>query len=163
MRQVKRIPIIKKVLKETKTKRKLYKLFEYIKGGIKASGFDFKIHDYVDYFYKNKTLFEFWKQNPDLRFTQLLINTGILPNFPGFWYYLEDEELFIKAGLLKPRDIYFWGINYDIKNKKLKNTKYKLIKDLDTDHIKVLVNNDICGRMYKELLLEELRLRNDSI
>lgn len=34
-----------------------------------------------------------WKVRPDLRFSQVLINLFLLPNYPGFWYYKEDEEI----------------------------------------------------------------------
>ena len=32
-----------------------------------------------------------WKKNPDWRLTQLLVNTGVVPNTPGAWYYTEDD------------------------------------------------------------------------
>ncbi len=38
-----------------------------------------------------KKIEEFWLKNPDLRFTQVLVNMDIIPNFPGMWYYKEDE------------------------------------------------------------------------
>jgi hypothetical protein len=34
-----------------------------------------------------------WKEHPDWRLTQLMVNTGIVPNFPGTWYYAEDAEI----------------------------------------------------------------------
>ena len=34
-----------------------------------------------------------WTKNQDWRLTQVLVNTGIIPNFPGFWYYLEDDKV----------------------------------------------------------------------
>lgn len=36
-----------------------------------------------------------WKMNPDLRFSQVLIGLGY-PNFPGFWFYMEEEEILEK-------------------------------------------------------------------
>lgn len=38
-----------------------------------------------------KKIEEFWLENPDLRFTQILVNLKIIPNFHGMWYYKEDE------------------------------------------------------------------------
>jgi len=35
----------------------------------------------------------YWDKNPDLRLTQVLVNLGLIPNFPGFWYYLEDDKI----------------------------------------------------------------------
>ena len=34
-----------------------------------------------------------WIQQPDLRLTQVLVNLGIVPNTPGMWYYLEDDDI----------------------------------------------------------------------
>lgn len=36
---------------------------------------------------------EFWENNPDLRFAQVLITLNLLPNYEGFWYYKEDNEI----------------------------------------------------------------------
>lgn len=36
---------------------------------------------------------EFWLSNPDLRYSQVLITLGIIPNIPGFWYYMEEDEI----------------------------------------------------------------------
>ena len=38
-----------------------------------------------------KRIEEYWLEFPDLRFTQVLVNMNIIPNFPGNWYYKEDE------------------------------------------------------------------------
>ena len=42
---------------------------------------------------KHKEISEFWHNNPDLRYSQVLINMDILPNYPGFWYNLEEDEI----------------------------------------------------------------------
>jgi len=36
---------------------------------------------------------EYWKDCPDLRFSQVLIATGVLPNISGMWYYMEEDEI----------------------------------------------------------------------
>lgn len=41
---------------------------------------------------------EEWKQNPDLRFSQVLIQCGF-PNFTGFWFYKEDSEILKELGI----------------------------------------------------------------
>lgn len=38
-----------------------------------------------------KKIEKFWLKHPELRFTQVLVNLDIIPNFPGMWYYKEDE------------------------------------------------------------------------
>lgn len=37
----------------------------------------------------------YWKKNPDLRFSQVLIGFGF-PNFPGTWFYMEEDEILEK-------------------------------------------------------------------
>lgn len=40
-----------------------------------------------------------WKENPDLRFSQVLISLGF-PNYPGFWFYMEEDEILQKLSKL---------------------------------------------------------------
>ena len=80
-------------------------------------------------------LTQYWQDNPDLRFSQVLINTGLLPNIPGTWFYETDTEILIKQGC-QPRDIILWGKNFDKEGNRLPKTEWILIKDLPTDHIK---------------------------
>ena len=54
-----------------------------------------RIHPIMDF------LEETWKANPDWRLTQLLVNTAVIPNFPGHWYYAEDDELLTAIAKLK--------------------------------------------------------------
>jgi hypothetical protein len=42
---------------------------------------------------------EQWKSVPDFRFSQVLIQMGF-PNFPGFWFYMEDDEILEKIDSL---------------------------------------------------------------
>jgi hypothetical protein len=35
----------------------------------------------------------FWTENPDLRFSQVLVNLGLLENYEGFWYYMEEDQI----------------------------------------------------------------------
>lgn len=50
--------------------------------------------DAFDSIVENKEVIrEFWKENPDLRFSQVLICLELLPNIPGFWYYMEEDEI----------------------------------------------------------------------
>jgi len=105
----------------------------------------------------------FWKENPDWRFSQVLINTGLLPNYVGFWYYIEDEEVLIKLGC-KPREIYFWGVNFTKDMKELPETKWTLIKDLNIDHIKAIIDGKFVreGNKYYKFFIKELKLRENE-
>lgn len=104
-----------------------------------------------------------WKENPDWRFSQLLVNVGLISNVPGFWYYTEEWELLENLGY-QPRETRYWGANFDAKMKKLNGTKYKLIKDLNTNHIKAIIDGQWIGEKnpYYTLLTEELKLRENE-
>jgi len=43
-------------------------------------------------------ILKYWKENPDLRFSQVLVNVGF-PNYPGFWYYKEENEILEELNL----------------------------------------------------------------
>lgn len=101
----------------------------------------------------------YWLQYPDLRISQVLINTGIIPNFPGVWYYEEDEEVLINSGCAEARDIMFWGINYTKDMERLPETKYVLIKDLKTDHIQAILDGGYGSPRYREEFTKELQFR----
>ena len=101
-----------------------------------------------------------WKENPDWRFTQVLVNSGLLPNYPGFWYYIEDEDIFMEL-VGEPKDIYFWGVNYTKDMERLPETKWTLIKDLETDHIEAILDGEYMrsGSKYYKLFKDELKRR----
>lgn len=77
-----------------------------------------------------------WEENPDLRFGQLLFNFDLIPDHP---YNIEEDEWLIKNNYIKFEEIKFWGINYDKNGDRLSTFKYKLLKDLDLDHIKNII------------------------
>ena len=72
-------------------------------------------------------------------------------------------ELLEKLGY-QPRETRYWGTNFTPEMKKLNKTEYKLIKDLDTDHIKAIIDGGWVGEKnpYYTLLTEELKLRENE-
>lgn len=52
-------------------------------------------------------LFYEWMEYPDLRFGQLLINKGIVPD--GKCWNLEEVDWLIKHGYFKPEELQTWG------------------------------------------------------
>ena len=82
-----------------------------------------------------------WLQNQDLRFGQLLCNLRLIHHLEiedNIWN-IEETIWLVDNNYCKFEEINFWGINY-FKNKKLrKTTKYKLLRDLDLDHIKNII------------------------
>lgn len=104
----------------------------------------------------------YWLKNHDLRFTQVLVNMGYIPNTPGFWYYSEDDEVLLKADC-DSRDILFWGQNYDKDMNRLPETNWILIKNMNTDHIKAVIAfmGEKLPSRYKTAFSKELERRNE--
>ena len=50
---------------------------------------------YIKHKYKKykEEIKKFWIDNPDLRFSQVLVTLDIIPNIPGSWYYKEEDEI----------------------------------------------------------------------
>lgn len=167
MRQKQRIPIILDVLKDNDKKREVLEHFFKPKPGIQMEiGMPFyEIDNIIKAWKLNEDLVKkLWIKNPDLRLTQVLINVGIMPNFPGFYYYIEDELLMIDTGLLAPRDILFWGQNYDKDNNRLDETNYILIRDINNGHLQAILDvvfKDIKTHIhpYYKFLTDELKRR----
>lgn len=102
---------------------------------------------------------EFWLENPDLRFSQVLVNLGIIPNLPGFWYYIEENEILEQLGI-EPREYLLWGQVFDKDMNRLPEPIYRPIKDLETGHIQAILDGDWCRLdNYKECFENELKLR----
>lgn len=101
----------------------------------------------------------YWQDHPDQRFTQVLINLGILPNIPGIWYYTEEEEILDFLGI-PARDYLLWGQYFDKDGKKLDKPVRKPIKDLDTEHIEnILFGEWTTNKEYIKCFEDELKLR----
>lgn len=90
--------------------------------------------------YKNYDVIKaYWKVYPDQRFGQVLINLGLITNNLIVWHKEEDQWL-IQNKYILPEEILFWGSNYDKDMNALEETKYSLLKDLTTDHIKNIIS-----------------------
>lgn len=84
---------------------------------------------------------EMWLQNPDLRFGQLLCNLRLIHSLDvenDIWN-IEETTWLVDNNYCTFEEIHFWGINYFKNNKLRKTTKYKLLRDLDLDHIKNII------------------------
>lgn len=104
-------------------------------------GKDSKILDKLVENVKNniENIREIWKNNPDLRLGQLLINEGYVPDYYKL-YNFEEDDWMIENKAIKFEDIKFWGSNYDKDMNRLSETKYKLLKDLDDSHISAILD-----------------------
>ena len=103
---------------------------------------------------------QLWTEYPDERFSQTLVNNNYIPNYQGFWYYMEESEILKEQGV-DASEYLFWGQNYDEKGERLPETRYRLIKELDTDHIKAILNERHTekGSEYHKALTKELEKR----
>ena len=84
---------------------------------------------------------KYWIENPDERLTQVLVNTGILPNVPGLWYYIEEVDWLIEKKILKFEEIKFWGRNYDANKNRLPQTQFVVLKELSKSHIRNIMRD----------------------
>ena len=96
----------------------------------------------IDDLYNNwEEIKEEWLKYPDCRLGQLLVNLNLIPskNIEHIIWNIEEDNWLIENGYCNIEDIKFWGVNYYKNGKKRKTTKFKLLKDLDTDHIKNII------------------------
>lgn len=105
---------------------------------------------------------DYWIDYSDLRFSQILVNLGYLPNMSGFWYYYEENDILKDQGY-KPREYVYWGSIFDSNGNRLPQTKYSLIKDLTIDHLQKLVSggwlrNEEITKIVEDELKIKLRL-----
>ena len=81
-----------------------------------------------------------WLLYPDTRFGQLLSNLGLVPkDVEDYIWNIEEDDWLIKNSYCNIEDIKFWGVNYYKNGKQRKTTKFKLLKDLDIDHIRNII------------------------
>lgn len=88
---------------------------------------------------KDSDIREYWCSLPDLRYSQVLVNIGIIPNYPGFWYFTEEDEILEQQGCLSS-EYMLWGVNFDKDMNRLPETDHRFICDLDTDHIEAILD-----------------------
>lgn len=107
-------------------------------------------------------MLDYWNANPDLRFSQVLVNLGRIPNIPGGWYYMEEHEVLDALGISLRRYL-LWGSIYDKDSNRLSETIYRTIEQLDSDHIKAIIRGEWTkDETYLNAFNEELRRRGDG-
>lgn len=104
---------------------------------------------------------DYWLEHPDLRLGQVLLHLGYIHNTPGMWYYTEEVKWMIEKGLVEPREILFWGVNFTKDMERLPETEWRLIKDLNTEHIKAILEGGYVDSnpYYKRIFEDEIRKR----
>jgi len=103
-----------------------------------------------------------WNENPDWRISQVLVNNGIMPNILGMWYYMEEDDILIDLGH-EAREVIFWGVNFTKEMERLPETKWTLIKDLESDHIQAILDGGYTKNpLYLETFEAELKRREKN-
>ena len=126
MRNPNRISICLKLLFQNKI------LYHFL--GTDTSGWAKKLHENWNLIEKE------WLKSPDQRFGQLLSNLGLVSKeIENHIWNIDEDDWLIQNGYCNIEDIKFWGVNYYKNGKQRKTTKFKLLKDLDTDHIKNII------------------------
>lgn len=90
---------------------------------------------------KDSDIREYWYSLPDLRYSQVLVNMGIIPNYPGFWYFTEEDEILEQQGCISS-EYMLWGVNFDKDMNRLPEIDYRFICDLDTGHIEAILDGN---------------------
>jgi len=106
-----------------------------------------------------KTVFDYWKKNPDQRLTQMLFN---LFNFKEYHaiYQQEGFEYLVSLGVPK-RELVLWG-SYGKDGKG--QLKYMWLDDMTTDHIKAVLKTQVkINQNYKEVFEKEINDRGAKI
>lgn len=148
MRQKLRIPIVLEIFKQTNNGA-----FQ------KFLGLDnFQTLQVIDKIeMQTPKLKTFWERNPDQRLGQLLSNMFVVDkDTENRIWNIEEDDWLIENGYCNIEDIKFWGVNYYKNGKKRKTTKFKLLKDLETDHIENIIkffeDQNMLHRLNKEYL-----------
>jgi len=148
MRQKLRIPIVLEIFKQTNNG-----VFQ------KFLGLDnFQTLQVIDKIeMQTPKLKTFWERNPDQRLGQLLSNMFVVDkDTENRIWNIEEDDWLIENGYCNIEDIKFWGVNYYKNGKKRKTTKFKLLKDLETDHIENIIkffeDQNMLHRLNKEYL-----------
>ena len=143
MRNKKRIPFCLKLLFVNKT------LYHFL--GTNTPGWAKKLHE-------NWHLIEnTWLLNPDLRFGQLLCNLNLVDeNIEDHIWNIEEDDWLVENNYCNIENIKFWGVNFYKNGKRRKTTKFKLLKDLDIDHIENIIKffekHNAINQLNKEYL-----------
>lgn len=107
-----------------------------------------------------KTIFKYWKENPDQRIGQMMFNLFNFSKFNGGKiYYLECYDYLAELGIPK-RDLVLWGSYGKEQNKPL---QYIWLSDMEDDHIiNILKTQNNLKPDYKTVFEEELKNRGLS-
>lgn len=98
---------------------------------------------------------EYWKENPDQRIGQVLINLGLIPDNFKIWID-EESDILINQGI-PPEECLYWTSIFDKNENLLDKPITRLIKDLEPNHIKKIL------KIFYPKLSENYRKAFDNV
>lgn len=74
----------------------------------------------------------------------------------------EDRTVYDDGNHKTRRNNMYWGVNYNKDGKRYPQTRWTLIKDLNTEHIKAILEIPVIDDFYREVFENELKHRNEN-
>lgn len=107
----------------------------------------------------NNKFIKYWLTNPDQRVGQALINCGLVPDSMHI-YMDEVQDILLDQGV-EPREFLFWTSLFDKEGNRLEESITRLIKDLESDHIKNILKSESLrlDELYRETFENELDIK----
>ena len=112
---------------------------------------------------QNKEVYrESWKEHPDWRLSQLLMNGGMIDNARLELWQMEEADYLINHQGCHPRDVLLWGTSGKDGNEPYHHIP---IRDMETSHIKAILSSNDRGLnrisdRYLDAFRAELERRN---
>lgn len=97
----------------------------------------------------------YWKENPDQRIGQLMVNLGLIPDSVKIWND-EEPDILLAQGI-PPEECLYWTSIYDKEDNLLDKPITRLIKDLEPNHIKKIL------KIFYPKLSENYRKAFDNV
>ena len=109
--------------------------------------------------YDLNKIIKYWKQYPELRIGQMLINLGVIDIKDQYkqnkiWY--DNEQSILLDQGINPIDFLLWTSLFDKEGNRLKSPKTQLLKDLSTDHLQNIMIKLKIPTLYKKTIIKEL-------
>lgn len=128
-------------------KERIPVVLEFFKNNEKAfNEFTLTEKNFHDFINKFSDIEEKWLEYPDLRFGQLLINMGIIPDNSSL--HKEEDQWLINHNYINIEDIMTWTSYFNKEGEKLKQSKTVFLKDLTDDHIENIINFVDVKKLY---------------
>ena len=107
--------------------------------------------------YNKKTIFEYWKNYPDQRLTQMVFNIFGFKQYYGSLYHKECKDYLNEDLHIPLRDLLLWGSYGKDQEGPLKHI---WLDDIESDHIQAILDTQKqINTKYKKVFIQELQDR----